>query len=323
MKFNVGITGTGSLIGQAIIKSIVRSEFKSDYNLIGFDYFKDTVGSLFCNKNYILPDIYIDKKLYTKWIDEIIKVIIKEKINIIFLGVDFELQLMSENKLDIEKKTGCKIIVSNSEVIKICNDKFLTYNFLKDNNLNFPQTILPNEIDNYDLKFPLIVKPRIGARSRDVFLVKNKKELYEKIDLVNNPIIQENIGDILSEYTCGIIYLDNHVQECIVLRRSLKDGNTFISEHKFDFDKKIKHYVIKIAKKLKPYGACNFQLRIDKKGIPKLFEINPRHSGTTYIRSLFGFNEIIFILKKELENKKFDFKISEGKAIRYFEEKII
>ncbi|MES2808654.1 MAG: ATP-dependent carboxylate-amine ligase, partial [Bacteroidota bacterium] len=38
MKYNIGITGTGSLVGQAIIKSIIRSEYKDDYNLTGFDY---------------------------------------------------------------------------------------------------------------------------------------------------------------------------------------------------------------------------------------------------------------------------------------------
>ena len=62
---------------------------------------------------------------------------------------------------------------------------------------------------------------------------------------------------------------------------------------------------------------------MDYEGIPKLFEINPRHSGTTYIRSLFGYNEIIFLIKKILEKKSIKFDIVEGKAVRYFEEKLI
>ena len=63
MQFNVGITGTGSLIGQAIIKSIIRSDYSDNYNLVGFDYFTDTVGSFLCKKNHILPDIYKNKNL--------------------------------------------------------------------------------------------------------------------------------------------------------------------------------------------------------------------------------------------------------------------
>ena len=323
MKFNIGITGTGSLIGQAIIKSIIRSEYNSDYVLIGFDYFKETVGSFFCKNNYILPDIYKNKNLSNDWISNIIQIIRKEKLKILFCGVDFELLLLSQNKQHIETETGCKVIVSSPEVIKICNDKYHTYKFLKDNKLSFPKTYLPEDIDYSIIKYPLIVKPRIGARSRDVFLVNDMDELKKKIEVVKNPIIQENISDMSSEYTCGVIFLDNKVCDSIVLKRTLKDGNTFVSEHSKNFDPKIKDYVNVIATKLKPYGSCNFQLRVDYEGIPKLFEINPRHSGTTYIRSLFGYNEIIFLIKKILEKKSIKFDIVEGKAVRYFEEKLI
>ena len=323
MKFNIGITGTGSLIGQAIIKSIIMSESNSDYNWIGVDYFNETVGSLFCKKNYILPDIYKSKSLSNDWISEIIKIIKKEKLSILFSGVDFELLLLSQNKQYIESKTDCTVIVSNPEVIKTCNDKYKTYQFLKNNKLSFPKTYLPDNVDYSIIKYPVIVKPRIGARSRDVFLVNSIDDLKKKIMAVNNPIIQENIGDIYSEYTCAVIFIDNKVYNSIVLKRTLKDGNTFISEHSLNFDPKIKDYVNAIAKKLKPYGSCNFQLRVDNDGIPKLFEINPRHSGTTYIRSLFGYNEIIFLIKKILEKKSIKFDLVEGKAIRYFEEKLI
>ena len=60
---NIGITGTGSLIGQAIIKSIKQSSFKNE-RLIGIDYFTETIGSYWTDKNYILPDI-LDKDIPT------------------------------------------------------------------------------------------------------------------------------------------------------------------------------------------------------------------------------------------------------------------
>ena len=65
------------------------------------------------------------------------------------------------------------------------------------------------------------------------------------------------------------------------------------------------------------------QLRIDKKGVPKLFEINPRHSGTTYIRSLFGFNEILYIINYILKGEETEMVLKEGRAIRFFDEKLI
>ena len=38
-KLNIAVTGTGSLIGQAIIKSVQRSALNKEIGIIGFDYF--------------------------------------------------------------------------------------------------------------------------------------------------------------------------------------------------------------------------------------------------------------------------------------------
>jgi carbamoyl-phosphate synthase large subunit len=54
-KINVAVTGIGSLIGQAVIKSIQRSDLIDKINIIGFDYFKDTVGGFWIDDKYILP----------------------------------------------------------------------------------------------------------------------------------------------------------------------------------------------------------------------------------------------------------------------------
>jgi len=323
MIYNVGITGTGSLIGQGIIKSIKNSRYVANYNLIGFDYFKDTVGSFWCAKNYILPDILKDSVSENFWLDSIVEKIKKESLDILFLGVDFELPILAKEKENIEKETKCKIIVSSNEVITIGNDKYLTYKFLQENGLNYPKTYLPEEISGKTLKFPLIVKPRVGARSVGVYKVNSMLELNDKLSKVIAPIIQECVGDDSTEYTCGILFLDGALKAQISLKRSLKGGNTHTSEYSDCFSKKIDEYVKEIAVKLKPYGSCNLQLRLDGNGVPKLFEINPRHSGTTYMRTLFGYNEVIYILKSVLEKETLKFSLKNGKAVRFYDEKLI
>jgi len=50
------VTGTGSLIGQAIIKSNKSSCFKNE-RLRGVDNFETTIGSYWTDENHILPDI--------------------------------------------------------------------------------------------------------------------------------------------------------------------------------------------------------------------------------------------------------------------------
>jgi len=324
MKYNIGVTGTGSLIGQAIIKSIKNSTKSNNYKIIGFDYFNNTVGSFLCESNHKLKtDIYSDPDLEDDWLQEILFHVKEESLDMLFIGVDFELELFAKYKSLIEKNSKCKIIVSSLETIKIGNDKYLTYEFLKKNNLNYPVTELPEDINLAKIKYPVIVKPRVGARSRGVFKVDNKEELISKIKNIENPIIQEYIGDEGTEYTCGIIYLDGELKASIALNRTLKEGNTFISEYSKKSDKIIKKYITDIANKLKPYGSCNLQLRIDKDGVPKLFEINPRHSGTTYIRSLFGYNEVLYIINYITKGKQIKMVLKEGRAIRFFDEKLI
>jgi carbamoyl-phosphate synthase large subunit len=319
---NIGVTGTGSLIGQAILKSIKYSEFKEIYKLVGFDYFKNTVGSFWCDENFILPDI-LDENSKGDWLKCLINIIINKEIKVLFPGVDFELELLSKNREKIKQETGCDVVVSSENVIRIGNDKYLTFKFLKENKLHYPKTYLPLEFNNSLLTFPVIVKPRVGARSIGVSKVNTPEEINDILDNTNSPIIQELVGDGETEFTCGVIAFNGDIKHIIALKRSLKDGNTFISEYRKDFSQQIYKYINDISRKLNIYGACNFQLRIDRNGIPKLFEINPRHSGTTYIRSLFGYNEIIYILHYIINGEEKDFILKEGKVMRYFEEVII
>ena len=63
----------------------------------------------------------------------------------------------------------------------------------------------------------------------------------------------------------------------------------------------------------------NFQLRVTERG-PVVFEINPRFSGTTPIRALFGVNEVEAVVKK-LTGAESDseYKEKDGVVIRHFE----
>ena len=319
-RIKVGITGTGSLIGQAIIKSIKSSNMSKDIYMIGFDYFDDTVGALWVEKNYLLPDFFREEVTVEDWLEEIIEIIDFEGIEILFIGIDFELELFAKYKNTIELKTKCKIVVSSQDVIKIADDKYMTYEFLKEKGFYYPQTLLPEELEKEKIDFPCFIKPRKGSRSRDAFIVMDSQQLNEALSVISSPIIQELIGNSEVEYTCGVIHLDNEVKGAITLRRELKDGNTMTASFCKDTPRIIYDYVCQVASELKPFGACNIQIRLDVNDIPKIFEINCRHSGTTYIRTLFGFNEVEYILSYLLGKKPKKFILKEGVVKRYYEE---
>jgi carbamoyl-phosphate synthase large subunit len=54
-----------------------------------------------------------------------------------------------------------------------------------------------------------------------------------------------------------------------------------------------------IAESLKSKGALNLQCRVIDNQV-YVFEINPRHSGTTSIRSMVGFNEPDLLIKRHI-----------------------
>lgn len=319
-KIKVGITGTGSLIGQAVIKSIRRSVLRNRIVTVGFDYFEGTVGSYWVDKNFIIPD-FLKKDIKEKnWLDAVMGRIRNEDIKVLFIGIDFELPLFSKYKAFIEKNSNCKIVVSDAEVVKIADDKYKTYRFLKDNGFYYPKTILPADAKNDSVDFPCVVKPRKGSRSRDVFVARDRRELENTLEKIKDPLVQELIGNPDEEYTCGAVCFNGELKKLIVLRRILRDGNTITAFYSKDYPKIISDYVRMVAEKLSPFGPCNFQLRLDKAGTPKIFEINARHSGTTYIRALFGFNEVEYILCVLLGIQARKFNLREGIVKRYFDE---
>jgi len=315
------VTGVGSLLGQGILKSINDSSL--DYSVTGTDYFPSAVGLYWVDKGYLLPDILKPEINEEEWINALIKVINEEKIDIVLPGLDFEIPIMSRNKTTFEKQTGAVLLVSSEEIVTVGNDKWETVKYLKANSFHYPESCLPHEIDNFlrSNSFPLIVKPRFGHTSKNVFFVKNETELHEAIRKCDKPIIQEYLGDPKQEYTCGAICIDSEIVTLISLRRILKNGNT--QQAFCEKTDEIDGYIRKLTHSLNPHGPINFQLRLTDRG-PVVFEINPRFSGTTPIRALFGVNEVEAVVNRIMGTKtESEYNEKYGVVIRYFENQFI
>lgn len=316
----IAVTGTGSLIGQGILKCLRKSKFHGKVKCVGFDYFADTIGSHWCDVNEILPDPFKGSATVDEWVDRLCEVLIREKVTVVFVGIDFELPVLAERKKEIFDRTGARVMVSDSRVIDISNDKYETSKFLEAHGHPFPKSYLPKDIDHMDLDYPMIVKPRAGARSIGLHLVKNREELDAAIASVEEPVIQEAVGSMDEEYTCGVVFIDGEVKATIPLRRTLKAGNTERGEFRFAYHERLNDFLTAVTLDLQPEGCVNFQLRFDNEGNPKIFEINARHSGTTHMRTLFGLNEVEILLSHLWGEETDKIQLSEGVATRYFEE---
>jgi carbamoyl-phosphate synthase large subunit len=283
------VTGAGALLGQGIIKSLRIT--KRNYHIVAVDPDPRAVGLYWADKAYLVP--FATEPDY---LDRVCQVINKERPDAVLIGTDVELMAFSVNKIEIESNYNTHVIVSPTEVIKIADDKWQTYQFLLANGFPYPRSALPDDLSDLlrECDFPLIVKPRSGARSIGVHEVRNKAELSLALTKIYDPIIQESVSSFEQEYTSGIVIVHGAVQAITTMRRDLKDGNTFRAyvEPDSSFDDLLSN----IAEKLGGLGPVNFQFR-SCDGVPKIFEINARFSGTTPIRAYAGFNEVDCIVR--------------------------
>jgi carbamoyl-phosphate synthase large subunit len=106
----------------------------------------------------------------------------------------------------------------------------------------------------------------------------------------------------------------------IVMKRILRDGDTYKC---FVVKNKAIEDIIRTAmSRLKPFGACNVQLRL-KDNEPYIFEINARCSGTTAARALCGFNEPKMIADYLCFNQELVYNIKEQAVLRYWKELVV
>ncbi|HCI56332.1 MAG TPA: carbamoyl phosphate synthase-like protein [Bacteroidales bacterium] len=137
---------------------------------------EETYAMQIADRSVITPPIYD-----ATYIDFLFDYCRQNDIKAIIPLFDIDLPVLSRYKEKFAHE-GINIIVSDHEFVQICNDKWRTYIFLKENGFNTPHTFLSvadviSALKNGLLKFPLMIKPRWGMGSIGVFEADNENEL--------------------------------------------------------------------------------------------------------------------------------------------------
>jgi len=253
-----------------------------------------SAGLYWADARYLVP--MASEQNYMESIEAIID---EELPDALLVGTDVELKLFAAHRVRLEKHWPMQVIVSDPSMVSIADDKFLTYQFLKASGFAPPESRLADSAHELVERFgfPLVVKPRNGARSVGFLVVTTKEELDEALNGINDMVVQEYLSNDLGEFTAGTLTFEDHCQASIVMRRDLRDGNTYRA-YTVD-DSGIDAQVRAMAEAFGAYGPANFQFRLDR-GIVRVFEINCRFSGTTPLRALAGFNEVDLVLRHVL-----------------------
>lgn len=296
------ITGIGGDIGYGISK-IVKEEGAT--HIYGTDIHDFHCGYKTCEKCFIVPSVTGEN-----YIEEMQKIINENEIEILIPGSHIEIEYFQTNNIQFE---NVKIIMCDNNTFLTFNDKYLTYQFLKNNNLPFPKTFKINEININDIKLPCVLKKSMSRGNKNVFIIQDNEELIYFYNKYKNDIyiIQEYI-DCDDEYTCCIFRTTN-INKHIIIKRELENGITkrgIIINNKI-----ISDLLTNISNKINLNGSINVQLRF-KNEIPYIFEINPRFSSTLVFRHMLNFKDVIWSIYDKLnipiiddilanENKRF------------------
>jgi carbamoyl-phosphate synthase large subunit len=316
MKKTILVSGASGIVGYGILRSLKK--YQENYLLIGTTIHDFSIAPAFCDIfEKAIPTNHPD---YIEWLCSIIE---KHSVNMIIPSIESDLFKWNDERETL-KSTGTFPLLNNSELIKLCFDKWGFYQQLINTN---KEVAIPTVIDADFSIFPtpFLLKPRRGYGSKGIIKINNEKEFEaHKEKLSDGYIMQPVIGTEDEEYTVSAFFdKSSQVIDYFSLKRKLSGDGFTLEAQVVDFD--CQEILLSLSKVFKPVGPTNFQFRMDGEK-PKLLEINPRISSATSIRSGFGYNESLMSINYFLDNKipqKLDKRnIINKRAIRYMEDYI-
>lgn len=258
-----------------MLKSFKKAakQLKIDAVFIGTDTTELAPAIQLCDKAFIVKPTTHDN-----YIKELLKIVKNHKISLLIPTVDLDLRLLAQNKAKFTK-LGCVVLISDPEVIHICQDKRETYRFLSNNGFDTPKTTSPGKaLSAKNLSRPFFLKPWDGYASRGNAVVKSRKELEFFSKRIPNCIVQELVEG--TECTCDI-YVDFDMQvRCVVPRKRIQVRAGEVSKGQVVKNRRIMKETARLVEKLGAGpGVITIQLFLTKNNIIKFIEVNPRFGG--------------------------------------------
>lgn len=312
--------------GEQILKAI-RLAPEQNYYIVGADANPDCPQFKFVDESVVLP-LASDPT----YLDCLFDVCRQYKIKALFHGCEPELKLYANNR-DIIEKQGIFLPINPLSVIQTCMDKIKTNRILTDLGFEPPKFVkisTKEALKQIDW-FPVVVKPYIGSGgSANVYIAQNRRELLGLADylgledIADSFFVQEYVGTPEDEFTVGVLHdMDGNYLNSIAVKRLLSGQlNIRMSlpnrTNRKELGKKlvissgISHGHVgrfpevteqckEIAKAFCVQGTVNIQCRLVDDKV-KVFEINPRFSGTTSLRAMVGYNEPDVLIRQHLFN---------------------
>jgi carbamoyl-phosphate synthase large subunit len=190
------------------------------------------------------------------------RILAEKQIDIVIPSLDETLIGWAERKSQLRERLGVHVVLSAPDTVRVCQDKWLTYEFFRDNRIPTPLTSLRQDY--------ALVKPRLGRGASGV------RVTNERVDM-NGMISQELVAGV--EYTVDVFCDRDSRPVYIVPRRriNVRDGKSTagVTEEQAA----VIEWVRTICARLPFVGPVNIQCFVRPDQTVCVIEINPRIAG--------------------------------------------
>jgi carbamoyl-phosphate synthase large subunit len=276
-------------------------------------------------------------------------------IQALFHGCEPELRLFADN-LELLKANDLFVPINRPGLIRLCMNKERANERLGELGFTPPRSFRLGSRDDVDKIdwWPAIVKPSVGSGgSANCYIAQSSAQVHSLMDFLGGDLLdrglllQEYVGTDDDEFTVGVLHdLDGGLINSIAIRRTLEgqmnvrlrvpnqtprtDLGEFlvvssgISQGRVGKFPEVTRQCEEIATALGSCGPMNIQCRFVD-GRVRVFEINPRYSGTTSLRAMAGYNEPDLMIRYHLlgENIERHAAFREVEIIRHLKETIV
>ncbi len=226
--------------------------------------------------------------------EELLKNCIKNRIDILIPLMDFELQILSEQRNKFLSH-GISVIVSSPEVINTTLNKQLCHKFCQEHGLLMPKTRNARE-NSVGLHTPLILKRSLGSGSVDLTRIDNLDQVpkYVPDEFVLQEFIkgQEYGMDILNDLNGNFVHCCSRKK--LLMRAGETDKAEVVYNHLFNDIGKT------VSQIFRHVGNMDIDFIISEDEKIYFLDFNPRFGGGYPFTHAAGFDYLLAIIEMKL-----------------------
>jgi carbamoyl-phosphate synthase large subunit len=197
MKFKILVSSAGSMPAVGVIKALKgQQEYPCD--VVAVDMDPMSIGFHLSDSYHVVPPASS-----ADYIPALLSICRNEKVDVLFPIMDEELLAVAIAKSEIEE-AGTKVVTNSPQTVRVCRDKWLTYQNCVSHGIGVPRTALSVDSTRFEgFGFPLIIKPRTGRGTIGVQRIDDAVHLKCLLNPDEGTIVQEFITG--QEYTIDVL----------------------------------------------------------------------------------------------------------------------